>query len=329
MREGYCLYTNRKPLYEQLEHARESKVLVYVTGNRPGLEIQMHSEILPFLTEHLDVINKASKITLVLHTLGGETIAAWSIVSLIRQFCNDFEVIVPIRAQSAGTLVCLGANRIVLTKQAVLGPVDPSFNGPLNPIIPGSTPSTTAVSVEEILGFIELAREELGITDTDKLTQVLLSLSDKVHPLVLGRVYRSRSQIKMLARNLLVNQVKDEDQIQKIISFLVTESGSHDYTINRNEAMNLGLVIDKPNDDLYDLIKAIYQDISNELELTTRWDAALYLGQNSQLPYHVTRGLIESVNGSSDKFITEGILTHNNGTMTAFSSFEGWRHEQI
>ena len=44
--------------------------------------------------------------------------------------------------------------------------------------------------------------------------------------------------------------VKDKD-IDEIISFLTSESGSHDYTIYRDEARDeLGLNIEKPDDEL-------------------------------------------------------------------------------
>lgn len=157
----------------------------------------------------------------------------------------------------------LGANRIVMTKQATLGPIDPSVNTPLNPQIEGAPPTAKVpVSVEAIKGYIELVKEELGVKGDESLARILVTLSEKVHPLVLGEVYRSRSQIKMLAKRLLANQIKDIEKVDKIVNFLCSDSGSHDYTINRREAKNeLGLVIDKPNDDLYMIIKKIYDDI--------------------------------------------------------------------
>ena len=63
----------------------------------------------------------------------------------------------------------------------------------------------------------------------------------------------------MLARRLITRQIKDENIINKIIEFLCSESGSHDYTTNRREAKDsLGLAVEKPNDDLYRIIKKIH-----------------------------------------------------------------------
>lgn len=276
--------------------------MAYITGDRPGLETQIHSEVYDFFVNHLDSIGVVPKISLYLYTRGGMTLAAWSIVNLIRQFCNDFEVIVPSKAHSAGTLICLGANKIVMTKQATLGPIDSSVNTPLNPQIPAAGPAARfAVSVEAINGFLELAKDHLKIKGGEELASILIKLTDHVHPLVLGEVFRSKSQIQMLARKLISGQVTEKEKIEAIISFLCSESGSHDYTIHRREAKNqLGLNIDKPDDSLYALIKAIYTDIAAELQLNNKFDPNSLLGSNPQTSYSVVRGLLESISGGSD-----------------------------
>jgi len=127
--------TERMNLYTSLEKARQSKVILYATSDRRHMEANIAADILPFFVKHLDTIGDVEKISLVLYTRGGETLAAWSLVNLIRNFCKDFEVIVPFHCHSAGTLICLGADRIIMTKQATLGPIDPSVNGPMNPIV--------------------------------------------------------------------------------------------------------------------------------------------------------------------------------------------------
>mgnify|MGYP002574460521 FL=1 len=114
---------DRLKLYRQLEEKRNSKLLVYVTGTRPGLETQIANDILPKISKHLDKIGDAEKISLYLYTNGGNTLTAWSLVNLIRSFCKNFEVIIPANCFSSGTLICLGANNLVMTKQATLGPI--------------------------------------------------------------------------------------------------------------------------------------------------------------------------------------------------------------
>lgn len=331
------MYKERIKLYRKIEKARASKLLVYVTGDRPGLETEIHPEVLDFFVHHLDILGPREKISMLLYTRGGNTLAGWSIVNLLRQFCESLEIIVPSKCHSTGTLMCLGANSIVMTKQATLGPIDPSINSALNPGIEGAPPQVRyPVSVEAIKGFIALAKEELQIKDDGNLTQVLVRLSEKVHPLVLGQVYRTRSQIQMLAERLIRHQLQDAEKIQSVISFLCSESGSHDYTIHRREARDrLGLMVEKPGDALYKIIKQVYDDFHSELDLTKRFDPNLLLGPNAQVQYVLPRALIESVAGGSHQFVSEGTLVRHPVPGPAGlqqlaiedqRTFEGWRH---
>lgn len=276
------MFKDRITLYQEIEKRRESKLLVYVTGDRPGFETQIHPEILDYFIDHLDRIGKPKKISLLLYTRGGNTLGAWSLVNLIRQFCDDFEVIIPAKAHSAGTLISLGANTIIMTKQATLGPIDPSLNSPLNPQNPLAPQNPTArvpVSVESIKGYFQLAQDDLKINDEENLKDIMINLSNQVHPLVLGDVYRSRTQIQMLAKKLLLKQINDSEKIEKIIAFLCSDSGSHDYSIYRREARDeLGLNIEEPDDSFYQLIKDTFNSIKSELELNTPYDPNLILG---------------------------------------------------
>ncbi len=123
--------------------------------------------------------------------------------------------------------------------------------------------------------------------------------------------------------------------IERIINFLSSESGSHDYTIHRREARDFGLNIETPNAELYSLIKRIYDDINGELQLTSKFDPYGILGGNPQATYSLKRCLIESIPGGTNYFISEGALTLQQAqTQTGVvqrivqdqRTFEGWRH---
>ena len=332
------MYPARRKLMAEWEKIRKTKLLVYITGDRPNLETQIHQEVIDHFVKHLDAVGDVKKISLLLYTRGGSTLAAWSIANLIRQFCDEFEVIVPFKAHSAGTLICLGADSILMTKQATLGPIDPSVNGPLNPQIPGAPPNARApVSVEAIKGFLDFARDEAGLRRGSELQTIFLKLCDYVHPLVLGDVYRTRAQIRMLAKRLLSRQITDQEQIERILAFLCSESGSHDYTINRREAKDqLGLKIEKPDDDLYRRLRAMYEDVAEDLQLGIPWSPESHLAGAEQIEYCLRRGLIESCIGGSHCFMSEGTLFARQAQVgpgimgTAIEdrrSFEGWKHE--
>lgn len=331
------MYQERRQTYEKLEQELGSRVIAYVTGDRRGLETRIASEVVDLFVQHLDFIGPVGKISLVLHTRGGDTLAAWSLANLLRSYCDDFQVIVPARAHSAGTLISMAADSIMMTKQATLGPIDPSVNGPLNPAAPGGNPtSRVPVSVESVNGFLDFARETLG--EDAGSADILRLLAAEVNPLVLGDVYRATGQIRMLGRRLLENHMDDEQTIEKILGFLCSESGSHDYTINRREAVDqLGLPVMKPSQDLYDSLKSWFDDMAAELELSVAYDPNLLLGASQQTTYSLPRALIESVEGGTHVFRSEGALVRQQvqiqpGVMGDAvhdqRTYEGWRHSE-
>lgn len=328
-------YEERIKIYQKVEKLRGSRVIAFVTGDRPNMQAQIHNDAVDLFGDHLDELFPTKKISLILYTLGGATMAAWNLVNMLRMFCDELEIIVPNKARSAGTLMCLGADKIVMTKQATLGPIDPSLNGPLNPQIPGAAPDArAAVSVEAVKGYIEMAKSDFGVKSGADMAKILTDLSNKVHPLVLGAIFRSRSQIQSLAKELLKGQVKDAQKMKKIIDFLCSESGSHDYTINRREAKVLGLSVENPSSELYALLKEWLKSVSKELELAVPFEANAILGSNTSANYSCTRCLLESTVAPRNTFVSEGELKRTQMNHPQFGlqdaindnrTFEGWR----
>jgi hypothetical protein len=222
-----------------------------------------------------------------------------------------------------------------MTKQATLGPIDPSVNTPLNPEISGGPPNARVpVSVEAISGFIELTKEINEKTNAD-MTTLLSALTSQVHPLVLGQVYRTRSQIRMLGSRLLSKHMQGDDKIDKILSFLCSESGSHDYTIYWQEARDeLGLNVEIPDDELYNVIKGVYDDVVGELKLVEPYNPMVLLGEQDEVTYEFRRAIIESIDGGSHRFVSQGRLRKRRMTDPTTGiiqegvedqrTFEGW-----
>lgn len=301
-------FADRKTLLKQVEVARQSKAILYVTGDRPGMETQISPEVIDLFVDHLDKLWPATKISLVLHTNGGNTAAAWRLINLLRTFCDELEIIVPAKAMSAGTLMCLGADTIVMTKQATLGPIDPSLNGPLNPMINGMPNQRAPVSVEAIQGYIDVTREKLGIEDSPSLAHIWSNLSNQIHPLVLGQIFRSRQQIHDLATKLLSFQKASEADTKKIVSFLCSDSGSHDHSINRREAKELGLSVEKPDDDFYAILRWLEISYRDYLRLREAFNPDTELGIDQETDYAIPRALIESLSFGSHEFLSKGKL---------------------
>ena len=328
---------NRISLLRDIEALRKTRAILYVTGDRQGLETRIGQDVIDLFVDHLDDLGPVAKMSLILYTSGGSTSTAWNLVNLFHMFCDDFEVIVLGKCMSAGTLVSLGADRIVMTKQATLGPIDPSIQHPLGPSIPGASLDARAdVSVEAVNGYLDAIRA--SGCDNEFEASALLDLSNKVHPLVLGQIFRSRQQIRDLAQRLIVKRTSEEAKAKEIIDFLCSESGSHDYTINRREAEHLGLNIEKCTPELYSMLKRMRASYSAQMELRLPYDPSSLATLGQRTSYSFTRAVIESTVHGAHHFISEGSveateILHNpaNGVTVKqvaiqdHRGFEGWR----
>ena len=144
------MFKERIDLYKELEREFNSKLIVYITSDRPNMSAQIAPDVIDCFIEHLDKIGPCERISLFLYTRGGDTSTARNIVNLLRMYGDNIQVIVPHKAHSAGTIISLGANEIIMTKQATLGPIDPSLHTALNArVIDGSI---YPVSVEAVKG---------------------------------------------------------------------------------------------------------------------------------------------------------------------------------
>jgi len=110
----------------------DTNVLFYSSAflQKPALPPQLtqltHEEINGFMSCLYGMTwNKG--LTLLLHTPGGVTNAAETIVSYLHSKFDRIEVIVPTFAMSAGTMLSLAANKIIMGRQSQLGPIDPQM----------------------------------------------------------------------------------------------------------------------------------------------------------------------------------------------------------
>lgn len=93
----------------------------------PPQYLQITAEEMNGLMAVIHGMDWSKGLTLVLHTPGGVINAAESMVAYLRTKFTDIEVIVPAFAMSAGTMLSLAADRVVMGRQSQLGPIDPQM----------------------------------------------------------------------------------------------------------------------------------------------------------------------------------------------------------
>jgi Serine dehydrogenase proteinase len=287
-------WQERRAIIAQIEEMRGSRVICYITSDRAGADAQINKDSLPFFHDHLSQIGPRERIDLVLHTSGGDTLAAYGICQLLREFCKRLGVLVPFRCHSAGTLIALGADEIVMTRGGTLSPIDPSLKGPLNPAVelaPGQR-QLVALSVESVAGFMQLVKKDWGIKGP-ALCDAFRMLAEKVHPLALGDVYRARQQIELLAGTLLKAHRSDKAKIADIVSTLARDLGSHDFPITRSNARRiLGAQVLRDDVPLEKLVWALFEDYSKDMQLREPFDPTIAaLANEAGKPAKVTQCL--------------------------------------
>ena len=242
----------------------------------------------PPLYDHLLAIGKQKKLDLFLFTKGGDVEAPWRIVTLMREFCNEFAVLIPYQARGAGTLLALGANQIIMTSMGVLSPIDTSRTHVLLPRKEGATESEP-ISLQDMrraMSFVRETAEPSGkmTYSPESMAQLLF---DKIHPLAIGAIEQRFALAKRIGTRCLgTHMTKHDDKylIALIVNVLCEDYESPTYPICRKEARDIGLkvVSAPPNVDraMMDLLKFyMARDINlpktgvqdQRLKLSTAW----------------------------------------------------------
>lgn len=273
---------NRKRLIEELQRARGGTiVLTYVTSTRPGWEMQIAMDTIERFYRHLKAIQtpkEKTKIDLFLSSNGGDPVVPWKLVTLIREYCSEFNVLVPYRAFSAATLIALGADHIYMHPSGMLGPTDPKVANEFNPPDPLNPPNKIGINVEDVTSYIALAKKDFGIKKPEEILR-LIAGENKIHPLSLGHVKRFQAQARMVAKKLLKLHMGPLEtlKIHKIADELNSKFYFHGHPINRVEARELGLPVLDAGSALEKAMWDLYKDYENEMELEKIFNASVAL----------------------------------------------------
>ena len=280
---------DKKQLIQQIEGLRKSRVITYATSDRQGpFNARIAMDVIPLISKQLQAIRKTENIDLFIYSAGGDTIVPWRLVSMIREYCNKFSVLVPYKAHSAATMIALGADEIVMSDLSELSPIDPSTANIFNPTDPANPQNRIPISVEDVMAYFDLAKNKFGIKNDEELSRIFnkfVESNPQIHPLALGNVNRIHNLIRILAKRLLKSHKLPmrEDEIEKLVDYFTEKLYSHQYFIGRKEAKeDLGLktVVDA-NDLLSKTMTDLYEEYNKELDFGKMWNPENELGVNA------------------------------------------------
>jgi ClpP class serine protease len=158
----------------------------------------------------IDTADPDVPLDIVLHTPGGLVLASYQIARALNRCKAKVTAFVPHYAMSGGTLIALGADEIVMSDHALLGPLDPQI---------GQFPAASLLSV-------------LEAKPVDKVDDETLMLADQARKAV--------NQLHSIVSELLTDRLA-ADAVDPVATLLTAGTWTHDYPITCEQARDLGL----------------------------------------------------------------------------------------
>ncbi len=200
------------------------------------------------------------QLDLLITSPGGSPEAAESIVEYLRTRFDHIRVIVPVAAMSAGTMISLAADEIVMGAHSQLGPIDPQITVS-TPEGPRSAPA------QAILDQFALAKQECAnpanigawLPLLRSLLPGLLAYCDSAR--AFSREYAER----VLQRYMFAGQQDAAEAAKRAADYFgdFTAFKSHGRRVSRDDARRAGLtVVDLESDQvLQDLVLSVHHAI--------------------------------------------------------------------
>ena len=252
----------RKQLFSAVEKHLEGRALVTLFTSFKHI-VSLNDADCDVLQSVLQSLDLSNGLALMLSSLGGDGLAAERIVNTCRSYSGtgDYLAIVPGKAKSAATIICMGASRILMAAPSELGPVDPQIIKEENGVRRGFSAYGLVQGYDRLFkeavvttGHLEPYIQQLANYDDREINSYrsVIALSDNI-------------AVKVLSSGMLNG--KAENEIKTAIKvFLDPEAGTlaHGRPIFSTEAKGCGLKVE----DL-DVHKTLWEDI---YELYTRTD---------------------------------------------------------
>ena len=188
----------RQGLLRDIEEIIKPRRLICFIGGRKA---EITNEDVPGFVDLLHNIPPGTSIDLLLHTIGGDLDAAEKLVRLVLAKVIDgaqLRVIIPDFAKSAGTLMALGAHRLIMSDSSELGTIDPQVT---LQDVQGNHICQSILSY--LASFDEYARA-LRLNPQDPVATIMVQ---KFDPNVVGKFRLVIQRARNSAENLLKQKV--------------------------------------------------------------------------------------------------------------------------
>jgi ClpP class serine protease len=221
------LESSRQRLIAKIERQRKSRVVLLVhrqeTMNFLGFPVLRYIDINDSeeVLRAIHLTDPSVPLDIVLHTPGGLVLASLQIARALHKHHGKVTAFVPHYAMSGGTLIALAADEIVMSEDAVLGPVDPQL---------GNFPAASILKA-------------VAMKPVEKVKDETLILADQAEKATL--------QVRESVRELLAGKIPagKDTELARLLS---EGTWTHDHPITYETAKSFGLPVrsDIPNEFL-------------------------------------------------------------------------------
>ena len=251
---------HRQEIIRKIELKTGTRVICFICSH--GVAQIERDDIAGFVDLLHDIPN-SEKVSLILHTPGGDVDAAEKILALLRAttgFAEDYtsfetssaklKIVIPDRAKSAGTLIALGADVLVMSDTSELGTIDPQ--------VWLKDPNKNGMwhSIVTYLDAYKLHSEDLTKNPTDPVAAAMIR---KFDPAVIRKYEMILGRARKFAQEQLKRRNKNFTEITSAL--LSTEKWqSHSQMIGWRDAQQLGLNVEHlpKENDLWQLYWQLY-----------------------------------------------------------------------
>jgi len=244
-------------LADELAEELDADIIFYNAPLQPGMDEKLIEEVIRR--------RNRKNVLLMLVTLGGDANVAYRVATCLQDNYEQFILYVPGPCKSAGTLVAIGAHKLIMSDHGQLGPLDVQMSkkDELWEVESGLIVMNALVALQReafsmfnnfLHAFlVNIKFQNQGAITlkmaakiaTDMTIGLFVPLYQQIDPLRIGEVTRKMS-IARLYGILLLQQGKNITEEK--LGHLVESYPSHDFVINRLEAVSLFTDVREPND---------------------------------------------------------------------------------
>lgn len=238
----------RQEYLDKIVQISGRNIISYYSGwlkNASAPNTNINDNDINALMNAVNKLDRTKGLDLILHTPGGDIAATENVVNYLQSaFPNNIRAIIPQLSMSAGTMIALSCNSIVMGKQSSLGPIDPQFNG-----------IACQGIIDEYLRAIE------AVTANPNALGIWQPIISKYHPTLIGDCENAVKWSKELATKWL-QRVNAKINMKDVENLFISHSTSYSHSrhISREECKAVGLAIEdlENNQEFQDAVLSLH-----------------------------------------------------------------------